>query len=203
MICAAIVGMMTIMASFPGLAQEPQASSAQKPYDPSRDHPFGWTTYHETILIDDEIPQEATVKGLWTQDKDIVLSGFYSHTAASTLDTVMHGLEFPPMEIPASSGFSQYVYISSKEPAEAIMIKFLLENGDEVGIYWEGEREVVIPGIDEKLWYKDVLPVFDTWTRLAFLSGELGIEKKKIKGISFINYKGRVYWDRTSLIVKD
>ncbi len=184
-------------------AQAPQQNVSSE-LQPHQDmHPFQWRNYHSYVFIDDALPADATLEGLWAWDETIKTSGARSHTALSSVGEAMHGVAFAPYEIPSSSGFVQDVYLVRDEMPQAIMMKFLLENGEEVGIYWEGETEVVRPQIDEKLWYKDTLPPPGAWAQLEFLAKDIGLEKKKITGIRFIAFSGKAYWDRTSLVTKD
>jgi len=211
---SAVCGMLIavcIIASRHCIAEDAADTTAQVPQpnapseaQPRRDiAPFQWRNYHSYVFIDDELPADASLEGMWTWDETIKTSGMRSHTALSSVGTAMHGVVCAPYEIPSSSGFTQDVYLVRDGMPGAIMMKFLLENGEEVGIYWEGETEVVRPQMDEKLWYKGTLPPPGVWARLEFLAKDIGLERKKITGIRFITFSGKAYWDRTSLVTKD
>ena len=152
----------------------------------------------ETVLIDDELPADATADGSWTWDTSKAASGTKSHGHPAAKGMQQHQVTFAnPVPIPRNGEIVTSVWLDPANPPRGVMIKFKLENGDETGVYWEGEEEVFNPGEDEEIWYYGLLPEFGTWTPLAIAAEDLGIEDTKIKSITFTTYDGQVLWDRT------
>lgn len=152
----------------------------------------------ETVLIDDELPADATADGSWAWDTSKAASGTKSHGHPAAKGMQQHQVAFAnPVPIPRNGEIVTSVWLDPASPPRGVMIKFKLENGDETGVYWEGEEEVFNPGEDEEIWYYGLLPEFGTWTPLAIAAEDLGIEDTKIKSITFATYDGHVLWDRT------
>ncbi len=154
----------------------------------------------ETVLIDDDLPAGAKTTGTWNWDSTQAASGTKSHGHPSAKGLQQHGVTFEnPVAIPKNGEIVTSVWLDPASPPRGIMLKLTLENGQETGVYWEGEEEVFNPGENEEIWYYGLLPEFGTWVPLTVAAEDLGIEDNKVKAITFVTYDGRVLWDRTSV----
>ena len=152
----------------------------------------------ETILIDDELPPEAKAAGTWTWDATQAASGTKSHGHPVGKGLQQHSVTFAsPVAIPKNGELVTSVWLDPAAPPRGIMLKLTLENGEQTGVYWEGEEEVFNPGENEEVWYYGLLPELGTWAPLAVAAEDLGIEENTITGITFVTYDGRVLWDQT------
>lgn len=152
----------------------------------------------ETVLIDDDLPTGAKAVGTWSWDATQAASGTKSHGHPMGKGLQQHSVTFAsPVAIPKNGEIVTSVWLDPAAPPRGIMLKLTLENGQETGVYWEGEDEVFNPGENEEIWYYGLLPEFGTWTPLAVAAEDLGIEENKVTGITFITYDGRVLWDQT------
>ena len=173
-------------ASTSGASEAAPAAAATTPTPP------------ETVLIDDDLPTGAKAVGTWTWDTTQAASGTKSHGHPTGKGLQQHGVTFAsPVAIPKNGEIVTSVWLDPAAPPRGIMLKLTLENGQETGVYWEGEEEVFNPGENEEIWYYGLLPEFGTWAPLAVAAEDLGIEDNKVTGITFITYDGRVLWDRT------
>ena len=153
----------------------------------------------ETVWIDDDLPANAKTEGTWLWDTVTFESGAKSHGHPPSKGLSSHGLTADPVPLPDSGMIVQQVWLDPKDPPKGIMLKFKLTNGEQVGVYWEGEEEVFNPGEEEEVWYYGLLPELGKWSSLEVLAEDLGLEGEKIAGISFITFDGRVLWDKTVL----
>lgn len=99
----------------------------------------------------------------------------------------------------ANAMLTQQVWLDPKDTPKGIMIRFKLDSGEEVGVYWEGEEEVFNPKEDEEVWYYGLLPELGKWTTLEVLAEDLGVEEEKVVGLTFVTFDGRALWDKTVL----
>ena len=153
----------------------------------------------EKVLLDDELPAGAKAEGNWVWDTTTVESGTKSHGHPSAAGLQSHTLTLEPLTLATNGMLTQQVWLDPKDPPKGIMLKFKLNSGDEVGVYWEGEEEVFNPGDQEEVWYYGLLPELGKWTTLEVLAEDLGVEDEKITSISFITFNGRALWDKTVL----
>ena len=153
----------------------------------------------ETVWIDDDLPPGAKSEGIWIWDTTTFNSGTKSHGHPSAKGLVFHGVTADAVPLSDNGMIVQQVWLDPKDPPKGIMLKFKLTNGQQVGVYWEGEEEVFNPGEDEEVWYYGLLPELGKWSTLEVLAEDLGLEGEKITGISFITFDGRVLWDKTAL----
>lgn len=159
--------------------------------------PQGAAAAAETVVLDEELPAGATTTGTWTWEAQAA-SGAKSHGHPSAKGQQSHGVTLAtPVVVPRNGELVTSVWLDPADPPRGLMLKFTLENGEETGVYWEGEEEVFNPGEEEEVWYYGLLPEYGTWTPLSVVAEDLGIEDAKVKGIAFITYDGRVLWDRT------
>lgn len=152
---------------------------------------------NETVWLDDALPLNAKTEGVWLWDGTTVNSGKKSHGHPSGKGLQSHSFTADPVILAADGMIVQQVWLDPQDPPKGIMMKFSLANGEEVGVYWEGEQEVFSPGDEEELWYYGLLPELGTWTSLEILAEDLGLESEQIKGIRFATFDGRALWDKT------
>lgn len=168
------------------VAQAPAAVSAPTP-----------TKAAEVVVLDGGLPVGATTTGTWVWETQ-ASSGTKSHGHPAAAGVQQHAVTFAtPVAIPKSGEVVTSVWLDPANPPKGVMIKFTLANGEETGVYWEGEEEVFNPGEDEEVWYYGLLPEFGAWTPLAVAAEDLGIEEASVKTITFVTHGGRVLWDRT------
>lgn len=152
----------------------------------------------EKVWIDDSVPEESQTGGFWIWDEKIKFSGKVSHTESARPGLHQHWFKSKdPIIISEGSIIIQHVYLDPQDTPKGIMLKFWLENGKEVGVYWESEEETFVIGLDEPVWYYGDLPKVGEWKALKIYAEDLLIEGKGLLGISFFNMNGKVYWDRT------
>jgi len=154
---------------------------------------------NETVWLDDALPANAKTDGIWLWDTATVKSGKKSHGHPSAKGLQSHGFTADPVSLASDGMIIQQVWLDPQDPPKGILMKFALANGEEVGVYWEGEQEVFSPGDEEELWYYGLLPELGKWTSLEILAEDLGLEGEQIKGIKFATFDGRALWDKTSI----
>ena len=154
---------------------------------------------NETVWLDDALPANAKTDGIWLWDIATVDSGKKSHGHPSAKGLQSHGFTTDPVSLASDGMIVQQVWLDPQDPPKGIMMKFTLANGEEVGVYWEGEQEVFSPGDEEELWYYGLLPELGKWTSLEILAEDLGLEAEQIKGIKFATFDGRALWDKTAI----
>ena len=176
------------MTGWPGAAyaQEPPASSPVSPKPPA-----------EVVWVDDALPAGAKTEGIWEWDTATVASGAKSHGHPAAKGLNSHGFTAEPVAFSANGMIVQQVWLDPQDPPKGIMLKFKLDTGEEVGVYWEAEEEVFKPAKDEETWFYGVLPELGRWSPLEVLAEDLGLEQEKIVGISFVTFDGRALWDKT------
>ncbi|MBI4227264.1 MAG: hypothetical protein HY600_03195 [Candidatus Omnitrophica bacterium] len=151
----------------------------------------------ETVVLDEEVPAGATTTGAWVWESSAV-SGTKSHGHPAADDLQQHAVTLAqPLVMPKNGELVTSVWLDPANPPKGVMLKLTLANGEETGVYWEGEEEVFNPGEEEEIWYYGLLPEFGVWTPLAVAAEDLGIEEGAIKTITFVTHGGRVLWDRT------
>lgn len=158
---------------------------------------------NETVLIDDSLPEGATAEGNWVWDDTLKASGDKSHT--EPLGTGLYGHSFKlvtPLKISEGANIIQDVYLDPQNPPKGIVLKFKLNTGEEVGVYWEGPEEAVtnIIGDEELLWYQDELPKAGEWVKLEIPASEAEIENEELVGISYLALDGKLNWDKTAIV---
>ena len=162
------------------------------------------TSDDPNIWIDDELPTGAVTidPDRWLWNNEITYSGLKSHTDPMTNDT--HGHYFiraeTPMALSATDNIIQYVYLDPIYQPQEILLQFYTDNGDgEHRVYWG--RNLIYTGGEHgtaSLYHMGDLPVTGKWVRLKSPSSLAGLSGKKIKGLAFVSYKGKVYWDKTT-----
>lgn len=153
----------------------------------------------ETVWLEDELPPNAQMQGTWVWDETLKASGTRSHGHPPAPGPQGHGFTADPITLPMGGKVLQQVWLDPQDAPEGIAIRFKLPTGEEVGVYWEGEKEVFTPGDYEELWYYGVLPELGEWTDLEILAEDLGLEQEQVIGMNFMTYGGRVLWDRTAI----
>lgn len=169
------------------------AAVAEEPAPPPAESP----PPAETVWLDDELPADAQTQGTWIWDEQEKASGTRSHGHPSAPRAQGHGFTAEPIVLPLSGKILQQVWLDPQDPPEGIAVRFKLPTEEEVGVYWEGEKEVFTPGDYQELWYYGILPELGQWIDLTILAEDLGLEEEQVVGMNFMTYGGRVLWDRT------
>lgn len=149
------------------------------------------------VWLEDELPADAQMQGTWIWDEELKASGTRSHGHPPAPGAQGHGFTAEPITLPLNGRVLQQVWLDPQDPPEGIAVRFKLPTGEEVGVYWEGEKEVFTPGDYEELWYYGILPELGVWVDLEILAEDLGLEEEQVVGMNFMTYGGRVLWDRT------
>lgn len=163
-------------------------------YLPTSDDPDVW--------IDDELPPGSTQIDTWEWDTDITYSGLQSHTDPVSEGT--HGHYFihadDPLTLESHENIIQYVYLDPANPPRQILLQFYTDDGDgEHRAYW-GSNDILTGGElgTASLYNMGELPPTDKWLRLKIPASVVGLIGKEIKGIAFVTYNGKAWWDKTT-----
>lgn len=151
------------------------------------------------VWVEDDLPYGAQAQGPWEWNARTVTSGLRAHGHPPGAGLQRHRFMAAPLLFYADGLVLQEVWLDPKDPPQGIALRFILADGSEVGVYWEGEREVFEPGQHGELWYYGVMPQFGVWTELQVLVEDLGIEDREVVGVEYVTHGGRALWDRTIL----
>ncbi len=154
----------------------------------------------EKVWLDGQLPEGAQAEGEWVWEQDPSSGAAAVHSHPSRKGVQSHRFfAAQPLEMPGSGMVVQQVWLDPQDPPQGISLRFKLASGEEMGVYWEGEREVFTPTEYEELWYYGMLPELGKWVPLEILAEDLGLEDSRIAGISFSTFDGRALWGRTVL----
>ena len=163
-------------------------------YIPTSDDPDVW--------IDDGLPSGSTEMESWEWDTDVKYSGGQSHTDSARVGT--HGHYFihadDTLDLTSVDNIIQYVYLDPSNPPSEIMLQFYTEDGNgEHRALWGGNY-VPTGGNwgSASLYYMGHMPETGKWIRLKIPASAVGLSGKKVKGVAFVTYGGKAYWDKTT-----
>ena len=172
-------------------------------YVPSSDDPDVW--------IDDDLPAGSTEMESWEWVANITYSGTQSHTDPTQPGT--HGHYFihadDTLDLTLVDNLIQYVYLDPSNPPSEIMLQFYTENGDgEHRAFWKyspwgwaGSQSSINTGGQygtASLYYMGVITETGKWIRLKIPASAVGLSGKEVKGVAFVTYDGKAYWDKTT-----
>jgi uncharacterized membrane protein/mono/diheme cytochrome c family protein len=150
----------------------------------------------EVVWVEDAVPTSAKPVGAWkfaAAPDQPVFSGKLSHTEAETapvqLQHLFSGAKFP---VSPKDVLFTYVYIDAANPPKEIMLQF------HTGKDWSRAcwGEDVIPFKPKT--NLGPLPKAGGWVRLDIPAEKIGFDKPDIiDGISFDQFGGKVYWDKS------
>jgi len=171
------------------------------------DHNYGSSGYVPTsdsidVWIEDDIEENSTSIGDWQWDDQIFYSGNLSHT--DPLSTGVHGHYFihavNGLNLSSEENIIQYVYLDPNNPPQQIMLQFYTDEGNgEHRAYWG--KNLIITASNSggaSLYPMGNLPETGKWIRLKVSAKNVGLVDKTIKGMSFITYDGKAWWDKTT-----
>lgn len=152
--------------------------------------------------VDDTIPQGAHTQGTWLWDTITHKYGEKSHVSEYSGSLSEHRFydAVDSLSLEESQAIVQYVYLAKEHPCREIMLEFMTSDGSrEHRAYW-GEN-LIDRGTNntDSRRYMGFIPHKGTWIRLSIPVDTVGIENKKIIGISYLVHTGMVYWDRTCI----
>jgi len=163
-------------------------------YVPTSDVPDVW--------VDDSLPIGSTMIDTWEWDTNITYSGTKSHS--DPIRAGPHGHYFihadEPLSLTRVDNIIQYVYLDPLNPPKEILLQFYTDNGDgEHRAYWGGNY--IPTGANSgspSLYYMGRMPETDKWIRLKIPASSVGLSDKEVKGVAFVTYDGKAYWDKTT-----
>ena len=154
----------------------------------------------EIVWMDDDLPADAEIEGPWVWETSLVGSGNKSHGHPPQQGLQSHAVTFAkPWPIRSTQMITQQVWLDPQNPPSGIALQLKRADGEEAGVYWEGEQEVFNPAEHEDLWYYGLLPELGRWVTLEILAEDLGLEDAQISGIRFVTLDGRALWDKTTI----
>lgn len=154
----------------------------------------------ELVWLSGKLPEGAQAEGDWIWASDPAAGETLAHSHPSAKGIRSHRfVAAEPMEMPGNGMVVQEVWLDPQDPPQGIALRFTLASGEEVGVYWEGEKEVFTPTQYEELWYYGMLPELGKWVPLEILAEDLGLGDSRIAGITFATCDGRALWGRTVL----
>lgn len=163
-------------------------------YVPSSDDPDAW--------IDDAPPAGSTEMDTWEWNANIKYSGNQSHSDPGGAGTYGHYLIHADdtLMLNTNDNIIQYVYLDPSNPPEEILLQFYTDTGDgEHRAFW-GWNSITTGGNwgSASLYHMGGLPDIGKWIRLKIPASTLGLSGKEVKGIAFVTYGGKAYWDKTT-----
>ncbi|MCP4345701.1 MAG: hypothetical protein GY795_09265 [Desulfobacterales bacterium] len=160
------------------------------------------TSDDTNIWIDDALPQGSTEIETWEWDTNITYSGLKSHTDPANTGT--HGHYFihadNPLSLTQNENIIQYVYLDPANPPDQILLQFYTDQGNgEHRAYW-GANNIPTGGESgtASLYSMGSLPPTGKWVRLKIPASVVGLSGKEVKGVAFVTYNGKAYWDKTT-----
>ncbi|MFH0908252.1 MAG: MBG domain-containing protein [bacterium] len=163
-------------------------------YVPTSDEPNTW--------LEDGLPAGATAMDVWEWSTAIPYSGSRSHT--DPMRAGAHGHHFAhadsTLSLSANDNVIQYVYLDPANPPSQILLQFYTANGDgEHRAYW-GEKRIPTGGQNgsASLYNMGALPEKGKWVRLKIPAQLVGLAGAQVKGMAFVTYDGKAYWDKTT-----
>ena len=170
------------------------ANLASEGYIPTADDVDVW--------IDDNLPAGSTQINTWEWDSEITYSGSLSHTDPASEGT--HGHYFihanDTMSLTYNDNIIQYVYIDPANPPQQILMQFYTDDGNtEHRAYWGTNSIPVGDGwSSSSLYQMGNMPETGRWIRLKIPASTVGLSGKDVKGVAFVTYGGKAYWDKTT-----
>jgi flagellar hook assembly protein FlgD len=176
---------------------------ADEGYIPTSDDPDVW--------VDDTLPAGSTTMETWEWDTNISYSGLKSHTDAGGDGT--HGHYFihadKTLSFSANDNIIQYVFLDPADPPSEVLLQFYTDDGDgEHRAYWKysssdhigSESSINTGGQDgtKSLYYMGIITETGKWIRLKIPASAIGLSGKEVKGVAFVTYDGKAYWDKTT-----
>ena len=161
------------------------------------------TSDSKDVWIDDELPEGTTVVGDWQWDTGIAYSGIQSHTAPIRAGKSVHYFIHADQTLSLTSedNIIQYVYLDPDNTPQELLLQFYTDDGNgEHRAYW-GSNQVVTDGQSgsASLYAMGMMPVTGKWVRLKIPASVIGLSGKEVKGMAFITYNGRAWWDKTTI----
>lgn len=154
----------------------------------------------EKVWLDGKLPAEAQTEGEWIWASDPTAGPVFTHSHPAAKGIQNHRFTSAgSIEMPGNGMLVQQVWLDPQDPPQGIALRFRIDSGEEVGVYWEGEKEVFTPSEYEELWYYGTLPELGKWVSLEVLAEDLGLEDGRIAGITFSTFDGRVLWGKTTI----
>lgn len=163
-------------------------------YKPASDDPIVW--------FDDDLPEGSTPIGDWKWETSIRYSGLRSHTDTELEGT--HGHYFihadEVLQLSSNDNIIQYIYLDTENPPQEILLQFYINDGDSMHRAYWGENLIPSDGSHgtKDLYHMGRLPAVGEWVRLKIPATVVGLNGQEIKGIGFVAYGGRAYWDKTT-----
>lgn len=153
----------------------------------------------ETVWLDEDPPKDTKQSGNWryaTPAEVKPFSGTKAHVSESTGQSqhVINGLK---TTVKPTDKLFTYVYLDPASPPKAIMLQFHAGSNWNHRGYWGDDSIEFTP--KRKI---GELPKAGGWVRLEVTARELGFNDPvtTIDGVSFDNFDGKCYWDKTGQV---
>ncbi|KPA14962.1 PKD domain protein, partial [Candidatus Magnetomorum sp. HK-1] len=157
---------------------------------------------NNNVWIDDYLPIGSSSLGEWVWDTGMVYTGLKSHTGPQKPGKSVHYFIHADEPLTLSSGENviQYVYLDPEYTPKELMLQFYTDSGNgEHRAYWGGNHIVTDSASGYYSLYRmGDIPASGKWVRLKIPASTLNLSNKSIKGLAFITYDGRAWWDKTT-----
>ncbi|QDU82213.1 Planctomycete cytochrome C [Polystyrenella longa] len=178
--------------------------------DPTPDAVATLPEMQETVVVDDEAPEDVTLLGAPEKEWHFVEGPdhpVYSGTKSlmrtgSGLSQQYYESDKSPLTIRQGDKFFFHVYLDPESPTEEVMLQVhTTTNTWGQRAYW-GESKIDFgkEGTTERMRLGD-LPAKGEWVRLEVPAGKIGLKEGDIvDGLAMSQYSGTVYWDKLGLL---
>jgi RHS repeat-associated protein len=152
---------------------------------------------NETAWFDDALPTGAQASGNWTWDTSVRASGTRSHADPPSGGLVEHFFQnaTATLTVGLSDALTTWVYVDPCNPPRSIMLAWNDGSSWDHRAYW---GEDLIPGAARQ--FIGAIPATTGWVRLEVPSTRVALGGRTIKGMSFVMYGGRVWFDRPGVL---
>ena len=160
---------------------------------------------HETVWVDDELPDGAKPSGDGEKPWQFVEAGPDHPVLSGQKSTVRvaDGLSQqvftdaePGLSLGPHDQLFAYVYLDPENPPETVQLQFN-DGSWEHRVYWGANEGYGKDKQGAANYHAGDLPETGKWVRLEIPAGAIGLSSDSVvHGLAFTQFKGRVHWDR-------
>jgi hypothetical protein len=151
----------------------------------------------ERIWFKDQMPSGATPHGTWEYDEELI--GARGHSDPTAAEQHNHGFEAAPIGFEVTTGqvLFAHVYLQPDQMPESIMLKFHDGTNWEHRAFWGADK--IGEGTIDTPSRRRIgdLPSGGKLVRLEVPAKAIGLENKRIHGVSFALFGGEAVWGAT------